>query len=137
MKDVLKEIKEHYSQEAKKDKSIADFSVGDTVKVWVTVVETGGTGKEKKDKKKDSGKETKVRQQAFQGVVIKRSGESCEGTFTVRRVSMDVGIERTFPLHGPTVKKVEIIKKGVVRRSKLYYLRGRKGKAAKIKAGTE
>ena len=95
---------------------LPDFRVGDTVRVFVKVVEG-----------------SRERLQAFEGVVIaKRNGSSRE-TFTVRRVSYGVGVERTFPLHSPRVDSIKIIRRGHVRRAKLYYLRGLQGKAAKIK----
>jgi large subunit ribosomal protein L19 len=95
---------------------IPDFRPGDTVKVHVKVVE---------------GNKTRV--QVFQGVVIGRAGDGVRETFTVRKVSYGVGVERTFPLHTPIIDKVEIVSRGDVRRAKLYYLRELRGKAAKIK----
>lgn len=93
-----------------------DFGVGDTVRVFVKVVEG-----------------SRERLQAFEGTVIaKRNGSSRE-TFTVRRVSYGIGVERTFPLHSPRVDRIEVVRPGKVRRAKLYYLRGLQGKAAKIK----
>ena len=89
---------------------------GDTVKVHVKVVE---------------GNKTRV--QVFQGVVIGRAGDGVRETFTVRKVSYGVGVERTFPLHTPIIEKVEVVSRGDVRRAKLYYLRNLRGKAAKIK----
>lgn len=98
-----------------------DFSVGDTLRVYVKVVEGN-----------------RERLQAFEGTVIARRNGSCRETFTVRRVSYGIGVERTFPLHSPRVDHIEVIRKGKVRRAKLYYLRGLQGKAAKIKeAGRE
>ena len=95
---------------------LPDFRVGDTVRVFVKVVEG-----------------SRERLQAFEGVVIaKRNGSSRE-TFTVRRVSYGIGVERTFLLHSPRVDSIKIIRRGHVRRAKLYYLRGLQGKAAKIK----
>ena len=95
---------------------LPDFRVGDTVRVFVKVVEG-----------------SRERLQAFEGVVIaKRNGSSRE-TFTVRRVSYGIGVERTFPMHSPRVDSVKVIRRGHVRRAKLYYLRGLQGKAAKIK----
>lgn len=92
------------------------ISIGDTVRVWVKVVEG-----------------SRERLQAFEGTVIaKRNGSSRE-TFTVRRVSYGIGVERTFPLHSPRVDHIEVIRRGKVRRAKLYYLRDLQGKAAKIK----
>lgn len=92
------------------------FGIGDTVRVQVKVVEG-----------------SRERLQAFEGVVIARRNGSCRETFTVRRVSYGIGVERTFPLHSPRVDHIEIIRRGKVRRAKLYYLRGLQGKAAKIK----
>ena len=95
---------------------LPEFRVGDTVRVFVKVVEG-----------------SRERLQAFEGVVIaKRNGSSRE-TFTVRRVSYGIGVERTFPLHSPRVDSIKVIRRGKVRRAKLYYLRGLQGKAAKIK----
>jgi large subunit ribosomal protein L19 len=95
---------------------IPDFRPGDTLKVHVKVVE---------------GNKTRV--QVFQGVVIARSGAGVRETFTVRKVSYGVGVERTFPLHTPIIEKIELVTRGDVRRAKLYYLRDLRGKAAKIK----
>jgi len=92
-----------------------DFRVGDTVKVMVRVVEGN-----------------KEREQAFQGTVIKQNGKGITETFTVRKVSGGIGVERVFPLHSPNVTKVEVLRRGRVRRAKLYYLRKRVGKAARI-----
>ena len=98
-----------------------DFSVGDTLRVFVKVVEGN-----------------RERLQAFEGTVIARRNGSCRETFTVRRVSYGIGVERTFPKHSPRVDHLEVIRKGKVRRAKLYYLRTRQGKAAKVKeAGRE
>jgi large subunit ribosomal protein L19 len=95
---------------------IPDFAPGDTLKVHVRVVEG-----------------TRERIQVFQGVVIRRQGAGVQETFTVRKVSFGVGVERTFPVHAPTIAKIEVETRGDVRRAKLYYLRDRRGKAAKIK----
>jgi large subunit ribosomal protein L19 len=99
---------------------VPDFAPGDTVKVHVRVIEG-----------------TKERIQVFQGVVIARSGSGIRETFTVRKISYGVGVERTFPLHAPTIAKIEVASRGDVRRAKLYYLRDRVGKAAKIKERRE
>ncbi|QAY70544.1 50S ribosomal protein L19 [Xylanimonas protaetiae] len=95
---------------------IPDFRAGDTVKVNVKVVE---------------GNRSRV--QAFQGVCIGRSGGGVRETFTVRKISFGVGVERTFPLHAPTIDSLELVTRGDVRRAKLYYLRALRGKKAKIK----
>ena len=99
---------------------VPDFAPGDEVKVHVRVVEG-----------------SKERIQVFQGNVIARHGGGLQETYTVRKLSYGVGVERTFPLHAPTVTKIEVVKRGDVRRAKLYYLRDRVGKAAKIKEKRE
>ena len=99
---------------------VPDFRPGDTVKVNVKVVE---------------GNRSRI--QAFQGVVIARSGGGVRETFTVRKISFGVGVERTFPLHSPTVDSIEVVTRGDVRRAKLYYLRNLRGKKAKIKEKRE
>jgi large subunit ribosomal protein L19 len=95
---------------------IPDFRPGDTVKVHVRVIE---------------GNRSRI--QVFQGVIIRRQGGGIRETFTVRKVSFGVGVERTFPVHTPVVEKIEVLTRGDVRRAKLYYLRELRGKAAKIK----
>ncbi|GMA19093.1 50S ribosomal protein L19 [Arsenicicoccus piscis] len=97
-----------------------DFRAGDTVKVHVKVIEG-----------------TRSRIQVFQGVVIRRHGGGIGETFTVRKISFGVGVERTFPLHTPIIDKIEVVTRGDVRRAKLYYLRNLRGKAAKIKEKRE
>lgn len=99
---------------------IPEFRAGDTVKVHVKVVE---------------GNKTRV--QVFQGLVIARSGAGVNETYTVRKVSYGVGVERIFPVHTPIVEKVEVVTRGDVRRAKLYYLRDLRGKAAKIREKRE
>jgi large subunit ribosomal protein L19 len=95
---------------------IPDFAPGDNVKVHVNITEG-----------------TRSRIQVFQGVVMGRSGDGVRETFTVRKVSFGVGVERTFPVHSPIIDKIEVLARGDVRRAKLYYMRDRHGKAAKIK----
>ncbi|MFM1957957.1 MAG: ribosomal protein [Actinomycetota bacterium] len=99
---------------------IPDFRAGDNVKVHVNIVE---------------GNRSRV--QVFQGVVIRKSGHGIRETFTVRKVSFQVGVERTFPVHSPVIDKIELVSKGAVRRAKLYYLRDLRGKAAKIREKRE
>ncbi len=94
---------------------IPEFGPGDTVKINVKVVEGG-----------------KERIQVFTGTVIQLKGGGLRRTFTVRKISAGIGVERAFPIHSPFIDKIEIVRKGKVRRSKLFYLRGLKGKAAKI-----
>jgi large subunit ribosomal protein L19 len=99
---------------------VPDFRAGDTVKVHVKVVEG-----------------SRSRVQVFQGVVIRVHGSGIGRTFTVRKISFGVGVERTFPLHTPIIDKIEVVTRGDVRRAKLYYLRELRGKAAKIKEKRE
>ncbi|MGO4602128.1 50S ribosomal protein L19 [Terrabacter sp. 2YAF2] len=95
---------------------VPEFRAGDTLKVHVKVIEG-----------------TRSRVQVFQGVVIRRHGGGIGETFTVRKISFGVGVERTFPVHTPVIDKIEVVTRGDVRRAKLYYLRGLRGKAAKIR----
>ncbi|MFC0628391.1 50S ribosomal protein L19 [Kribbella deserti] len=111
MTNVLNEL-----DNASKRDDIPDFRPGDTVNVHVKVVEG-----------------SRSRVQVFKGVVIRRQNGGLQETFTVRKVSFGVGVERTFPIHTPIVEKVEVVTRGDVRRAKLYYLRELRGKAAKIK----
>ena len=97
-------------------KDLPNFNVGDTVKVFVKVVEGN-----------------KERLQAYEGTVIARKNGGIRETFTVRRICYGVGVERAFPLNSPKIDRIEIVRRGRVRRAKLYYLRDRKGKAAKVK----
>ncbi len=96
--------------------SIPEFSVGDTVKVMIKVIEGD-----------------RERLQAFEGICIARKHGGISETFTVRRISFGIGVEKTFPIHSPKVADIQVIRRGKVRRAKLYYLRARTGKAAKVK----
>ncbi len=111
MNELIKAVEETY-----KKKEIPDFKVGDTVRVHVKVKEGD-----------------RERLQPFEGVVIARRGGGLRETFMVRKISFGVGVERIFPLHSPVVESIELIKRGDVRRAKLFYLRKKKGKEAKIK----
>ena len=111
MNDIIKNI-----EDAQLKAEVADFNVGDTVKVYGKIRE---------------GNHERI--QVFEGTVLKRQGTGARETFTVRKTSNGVGVEKTWPLHSPNVEKVEIVRKGKVRRAKLYYLRDRIGKAAKVK----
>jgi large subunit ribosomal protein L19 len=99
---------------------IPEFRSGDTVKVHVNIVE---------------GNRSRI--QVFQGIVTRRSGEGVRETFTVRKVTFQVGVERTFPLHSPVIDKIELVSRGQVRRAKLYFLRDLRGKKAKIREKRE
>ena len=109
--DIIRAI-----EEQQKKQEIPDFNVGDNVKVHYRITEGN-----------------RERIQVFQGDVIRRHGHTSRETFTVRKVSFSVGVERTFPVHSPKIDKIEVVRRGDVRRSKLYYLRKKVGKAAKIK----
>ncbi len=106
----------HVVEQAQLRDEVPEFAPGDTVKVHVKVVEGN-----------------RERVQVFQGVVIARRGDGIRETFTVRKLSFGVGVERIFPLHSPIIDKIELVTRGDVRRAKLYYLRDRVGKAAKVK----
>ena len=110
----MEKIQAFVSEQIKTD--VPKFGIGDGVKVYVKIVEG-----------------EKERTQMFEGTVIARHGGGISETFTVRRVSYGVGVEKTFPIHSPNVEKVDIIRVGKVRRAKLYYLRDRVGKASKVK----
>jgi large subunit ribosomal protein L19 len=113
--DILEQISARRMKE-----STPDFSVGDTVRVDIRVIEGD-----------------RERVQAFQGIVMQRRGSGMGETFTVRKVSQGVGVERVFPLHSPNVSSIRVLRKGKVRRAKLFYLRELKGKAARIAERTE
>ena len=109
--DIIRAIEQ---QQIKQD--LPEFHLGDNVKVHYRITEGN-----------------RERIQVFQGDVIRRQGESVRETFTVRKISFSIGVERTFPVHSPKIEKIEVTRKGDVRRAKLYYLRNKVGKAAKIK----
>jgi large subunit ribosomal protein L19 len=106
--------------EAQLRKDLPDFRPGDTVRVNVRLLE-------------GEGEKVKERIQAFEGVVISKKGRASSASFTVRRVSFGTGVERIFPLHSPSISSIDVVSKGNVRRSRLYYLRSLRGKAARIK----
>lgn len=108
-------ILEQYQKEGLKS-NVPEFKIGDTVKVFYKVIEGD-----------------KERVQAYEGTVIARRNKGISETFTVRRLSYGIGVERTFHLHSPRIDKIEVVRSGKVRRAKLYYLRGRKGRSAKLK----
>lgn len=111
MNDIIKAIEDEQLKE-----NITDFRVGDTVRVHAKVIEG-----------------TRERIQVFEGTVIKRQNGGARETFTVRKNSNGVGVEKTWPLHSPIIANIEVVRRGKVRRAKLFYLRGRVGKAAKVK----
>ena len=113
--NIIDQINEEQLQDLTKDKEIPDFAPGDTLKVNVRVVEG-----------------SRERIQAFEGVCIARKGDGVNSAFTVRKISYGEGVERVFPLYSPRLDSIEVVRRGKVRRAKLYYLRGRTGKRARI-----
>lgn len=111
MNDIIRGI-----ENAQLKSEVTSFNVGDTIRVYAKVVEG-----------------TRERLQMFEGIVIKRQNGGVRETFTVRRIASGVGVERTWPLHSPRIGRIEVVRRGVVRRAKLFYLRDRVGKAAKVK----
>lgn len=109
--DLIKEVEKQYLKE-----DIPRFGPGDTVRVHVKVVEGA-----------------RERTQIFEGVVLRRQGSGLKETFTVRRVTYGIGVERIFPVHSPSISRIEVVKRGRVRRARLYYLRKRTGRAARIR----
>lgn len=109
--DIIRELEK---EQLKSD--ITPFNVGDTIRVYAKVVEG-----------------SRERLQMFEGVVIKRQNGGIRETFTVRRIASGVGVERTWPLHSPRIDRIEVVRRGIVRRAKLFYLRDKVGKAAKVK----
>jgi large subunit ribosomal protein L19 len=109
--DLIKEVEKQYLKE-----DIPAFGPGDTVRVHVRVVEGA-----------------RERTQVFEGVVLRRQGRGLKETFTVRRVTYGIGVERVFPVHAPSISRIEVVKRGRVRRARLYYLRKRTGRAARIR----
>ena len=107
-------VKEVAATQLRQD--LPEFSTGDEVKVYIRIIEN-----------------KKERVQVFQGVVLQRRGGNVSETFTVRKISSGVGVEKTFPLHSPTITKIEVVRRGKVRRNKIFYLRERSGKSARIK----
>jgi large subunit ribosomal protein L19 len=121
MDDIIREIeKEFYRTD------IPDFGPGDTVRVYVKI-------KELKEDPKTKQLVERVRTQPFEGVVIRRRGSGLGETFTVRKVTQGVGIEKIFPVHSPIIEKIEVLRRGKVRRARLYYLREKMGKEARIR----
>ncbi len=109
--DIIRELE---NEQLKSD--VTAFNVGDTIRVYAKVVEGN-----------------RERLQMFEGVVLKKQGGGLRETFTVRRIASGVGVERTWPLHSPRIDRIEVVRRGVVRRAKLFYLRDKIGKAAKVK----
>ena len=123
--NLLKQLETEQMKAVRGGKNLPPFRPGDTLKVNVKVVEQTYDEKAKQMK-------TRERLQAFEGVCIGRQGEGLNESFTVRKISYGEGVERVFPVYSPLVDSVQVVRKGRVRRAKLYYLRGRRGKSARI-----
>lgn len=113
--NIIEQLEKEHASQLSGGKAVPEFAPGDTVKVNVKVTEG-----------------TRTRIQAYEGVVIARSGGGLNESFTVRKISYGEGVERVFPVFSPSVDSIEVVRRGKVRRAKLYYLRGRRGKAARI-----
>ncbi|UJQ93578.1 50S ribosomal protein L19 [Mariluticola halotolerans] len=113
--NIIQQLEKEHAEELAAKRETPDFTHGDTVKVWVKVREG-----------------TRERLQAYEGVVISRQGSGLMESFTVRKISYGEGVERVFPIYSPNIDKIEVLKRGKVRRAKLYYLRDRRGKSARI-----
>ena len=124
MNDLEKFEQRQLNALAEKAKETPEFAPGDTVRINVKITEK-------------TAKETKTRIQAYEGVCISRSGKGLNASFTVRKISYGEGVERVFPLHAPVIDSIVLVRRGSVRRAKLYYLRDRSGKSARIKERTD
>ncbi len=113
--NIIQELEKEHATELAEKRPIPEFRPGDTLKVNVRVTE---------------GERTRI--QAYQGVCIARAGQGINENFTVRKISFNEGVERVFPVYGPMIESIEVMRRGKVRRAKLYYLRGRRGKSARI-----
>lgn len=113
--DIIRQLEAEQAAKISEKRKLPEFQPGDTVRVQVRVTEG-----------------TRTRLQAFEGVCIARSGSGFQENFTVRKISYGEGVERVFPLYSPRIDRIEVVRKGIVRRAKLYYLRGRRGKSARI-----
>jgi large subunit ribosomal protein L19 len=130
---VILEIEREQIKAVTSQRSVPEFAPGDTVKVMVKVIESAEADpKDKKKAKPQDPKAPAFRLQAYEGVVIARSGSGINESFTVRKISYGEGVERVFPVYSPYIAEIEVIRRGKVRRAKLYYLRGRRGKSARI-----
>ena len=129
--NIIQELEREQMDAVLAKRGIPEFGPGDTVKVMVKVIEANEA--DPKDKKKKAvDKRPTERLQAYEGMVIARSGAGINESFTVRKISYGEGVERVFPVYSPYIAEIEVVRRGKVRRAKLYYLRGRRGKAARI-----
>jgi large subunit ribosomal protein L19 len=129
--NVIADFERRQIEAVTAQRRVPKFAPGDTVKVMVKVIESEVDPKDKK-RAKETPKGPSVRLQAYEGVVIARSGAGLNESFTVRKISYGEGVERVFPIYSPYIAEIEVVRRGKVRRAKLYYLRGRRGKSARI-----
>ncbi len=136
--NIIQELESEQIKAVTAKRGVPEFGPGDTLKVVVKVQDAevvdpkAAKGKGGAKGKKDEAKEAAVRLQAYEGVCIARSGHGLNESFTVRKISYGEGVERVFPIYSPLIAEIEVLRRGKVRRAKLYYLRGRRGKAARI-----
>jgi large subunit ribosomal protein L19 len=129
---IIQEIERDQMRAVTAQRMVPEFAPGDTVRVMVKVVEIAEADPKDKKRAKAAEPKTTVRLQAYEGVVMARSGSGLNESFTVRKISYGEGVERVFPIYSPYIAGIEVLRRGKVRRAKLYYLRGRRGKAARI-----
>jgi len=130
--NIIQEFERRQIDAITAQRRVPEFAPGDTVRVMVKVIETEVDPKDKRVRAKDAPRGPSVRLQAYEGVVIARSGSGLNESFTVRKISYGEGVERVFPVYSPYIAEIEVVRRGKVRRAKLYYLRGRRGKSARI-----
>lgn len=135
--NIIQQLEKEQMDAVRATRSVPDFGPGDTLRVTVKVEEVQEADPKDKKKKKDAGPVIKYRNQAYEGVCISRSGAGLNESFTVRKISYGEGVERVFPVYSPLIAEIEVLRRGAVRRAKLYYLRGRRGKAARILERTD
>src|SRR5262245_28300344 len=129
---IIQEIEREQIRAVAAQRMVPEFAPGDTVRVMVKVVEVAEADPRDKKRGKAAEPKTTSRLQAYEGVVMARSGSGLNESFTVRKISYGEGVERVFPVYSPYIASIEVLRRGKVRRAKLYYLRGRRGKAARI-----
>jgi large subunit ribosomal protein L19 len=129
---IIQELERDQIRAVTAQRMVPEFAPGDTVRVMVKVVEIADADPKDKKRSKAADPKTTVRLQAYEGVVVARSGSGLNESFTVRKISYGEGVERVFPIYSPYIAGIEVLRRGKVRRAKLYYLRGRRGKSARI-----
>jgi large subunit ribosomal protein L19 len=134
---IIQQIERDQIRAVTAQRMVPEFAPGDTVKVMVKVVEIAEPDPKDRKKAKTAEPKTTTRLQAYEGVVMARSGSGLNENFTVRKISYGEGVERVFPIYSPYIASIEVLRRGKVRRAKLYYLRGRRGKSARIVERTD